>query len=50
MSERNDALPVTWRLKGSAFVGELRKASGCIREMRAVILGYDDIWVQCTLV
>lgn len=42
MPKRNGALPGTWRLKGSAFVGELRKVSGCIREMRAVILGYDD--------
>lgn len=42
MSEGNNALPGTWGLTGSAFVGELRKVSGCIWEMRAVILGCDD--------
>jgi len=42
MSKGNGGLPGTWRLKGSAFVGELRKVSGCIREMMAVILGYDN--------
>lgn len=42
MSKRNGALPGTWRLKVSALVGELRKVSGCIREVRAAILGYAD--------